>query len=255
MKKVLFATTALVAASSPAAATTWDFSTLNATVHNPAPHYDVCPCTDPITGTTIFNASNSQLNGWTIGTDTIYYMGDGRGNNAGKPYLPNSGTAFPLPTTGSEQTQGINNSPISGLFAQADGFPLYFWFGNPGSALLSSATGVPVSLNSLWISGGQGTLTITGFSDLGHTVGGGGTDTMTLTLPGGTTAFQVPIGWAGIEEVDLTGAASYYVNDIRVNDPVISAVPGPIVGAGLPGLIVACGGLLALARRRRQKTA
>jgi hypothetical protein len=33
----------------------------------------------------------------------------------------------------------------------------------------------------------------------------------------------------------------------------IAPVPVPVVGAGLPGLVAACGGLLALARRRRRQ--
>jgi hypothetical protein len=37
--------------------------------------------------------------------------------------------------------------------------------------------------------------------------------------------------------------------------PVDVPIPGPLAGAGLPGLIMACGGLIGLARRRRQKIA
>jgi hypothetical protein len=76
--------------------------------------------------------------------------------------------------------------------------------------------------------------------------------TINLSLPGVTSqtvTYTPQFSLLAVKD-QFTGAVGS--TSSLINAFSLSAVPAPLAGAGLPGLVAACGGLLALARRRRK---
>jgi hypothetical protein len=141
-------------------------------------------------------------------------------------FVPGSSTI----TGGTGSFSGLNGTPITfdqgdGVFVHYDTLTGLFFSGSSGLSFSFTGTasfqegGIdPTSLSIV----GPGTLTLAGFDP---TAG-----FFSLTTQGGGNGGTVSVTFSATTR----------------------AVPGPIVGAGLPGIVFACGGLIALARRRRK---
>lgn len=83
--------------------------------------------------------------------------------------------------------------------------------------------------------------------------------TLIPSLNNGTGHPDYTLNGLSLDGLDLTHEYAFFARISGANDGpdsffiVPAAVPGPVAGAGIPGVIAACGGLVAFARRRKKQ--
>src|SRR5262245_44239512 len=228
-------------------------------------------------------------NGQTGDGGAAYNSQSGIPTGAGSVFNATIGASVNCPnaaaTCGSDATIGLNSFTSLGIQITATGTgtvsveqDLAPRFG--GMGIESGQAGdddqiggnevLRIHFNSLVTLTGAGTL-----FDNGHTPFGPGSLFQTSASVAGSNTFMLSVGDNIFTAADvrtftcantvgclnLTGQDFYFtVNgsqqpEFYVSALTYNAVPGPIAGAGLPGLVMACGGLFAWARRRRQAAA
>jgi len=152
-------------------------------------------------------------------------------------------TASRISSFGLSTTPNITGATSTGLFDLSlvnPSFPNV-----QGPVVSGSALEVCFSSGSNSCSGGDGLLK--GQSASGE---------FTLTFATALSAISLDHAFLRFQSIDGSAYAFNGASGVGFDTGGVvitpQAVPGPMLGAGLPGLLAACGGLIALARRRRR---
>jgi hypothetical protein len=260
-------------AESPAFANLFSTSTTNP--GHPAPGQPVTLSVSPIT----VPASQGGIPGggmeqpaWNPTTGTFFVSIPQLAGNPPNPNNPGGlaeiSTAGQVLRTIDFATLGISSCSPTGL-AVGGGGTMMVGCGNVGTqAVLLNSQGQLIKTipglggtDEIWFDPTTGKFYVTGNNGSNTTrffdvVDQNGNILQTVNLPATISAHSITVDpFNGDVFVPLAGTLALNpcptsLGCIAVFAP--TAVPAPIVGAGLPGLILACSGLLALARRRRR---
>lgn len=175
------------------------------------------------------------------------------------------GGTFDTKSLGGSVGVGITSDTNSVVNGEIDG-------GNSFTESISFATSTPQFLNSFTIAflyptgvfgDGPNEVARIIINGITYTLSVVDSDTATFSSGLGSATSDNPDGgqWTVsflnpflLESIDFepgNGGPDAALGDYAFNQLTTSPVPGPIVGAGLPGLMMALGGLVVLARRRR----